>query len=75
VKIQPPWSRPYSKKDTEMYLEVINRWKEQCPEIVNKHAWAFNGNNMMWSTQNVPRFPNRVITLPGETKEPISFLT
>jgi len=74
VKITPPWSRPYSKKDTELYLEVMDKWKAESPEVVNKYAWSFNGNNMMWSTQNIARFSNRVIQIPGETKEKSIFL-
>ena len=33
IKIEPPWSRPYRKRDTEIYLEVFKKWKEICPQV------------------------------------------
>ncbi len=61
--------RPYRKRDTELYFEVFGKWKKMCAAVGNDHAWAFNGNNIIYSTKNVKRIPDvEGIKIPGETK-------
>jgi hypothetical protein len=72
IEIEPPWKgkRPYRKRDTELYFEVFTKWKTIVPVVKkNPYAWAFNGNNIMYSTQDIARIQDvEGIIIKGESK-------
>jgi len=60
ITIVPPWKRPYSRKDSELYREVFSEWCRICPNVKkfrtdlqknNNYSFAFNGNNIFYSTK------------------------
>jgi len=78
ITVVPPWKRPYSKKDTELYREVFQKWLRQCPEVCkfSRYCFAFNGNNMFYSTERIEKISDVVdIVMPGDAKEQVFKVT
>ena len=70
------FSRPYRKRDTELYFKVFGKWKQLCPAVkANTNAWVFNGNNVIYSTQSIARIQDIegiVVTEEDKVKSVVS---
>jgi len=61
ITIEPPWKRPYLKRDNEIYRKVFHKWSKICPEtkkMMNPkwdyhYSLAFNGNNIFYATKSI----------------------
>jgi len=56
IQIQPPWKRPYSKKDQDLYRKVFLQWIKLLS--YTKKKFAFNGNNVFYSTELLYDIPD-----------------